>query len=72
MIDLDKLKKISPRDGDLLITTAGVSEADARELMEAISQAVPGIRITVVSGPLELITEQEMNAAGWHRKDEPV
>lgn len=68
MIDIDKLRKLSPRDGDIFLAPDDLSDEVCAELLEAITVINPGIKAMLLRGDLEQQDEAAMNAAGWHRQ----
>ena len=67
MIDIDRIKQLTPLDGDVFLLPAHTSEETAQQFAEALHIAKPGIKAFVAIGELEQLSEAEMNAAGWSR-----
>ncbi|WP_282338495.1 hypothetical protein [Pseudomonas sp. PS02288] len=68
MIDIDKLRKLSPQDGDIFLAPENMAQVTAAELAEALQLSVPGLKAVVLCGNLEQLSEADMNAAGWYRR----
>ncbi|WP_313221965.1 hypothetical protein [Stutzerimonas nitrititolerans] len=68
MIDPEQIRKLSPRDGDILVLPANTTSADIQAFADALRIARPGIKATLIQGELQQLDEAAMNAAGWYRK----
>lgn len=67
MIDIDQIRKLSLKDGDVLALPAEATQEFAFQLIESLRVTSPGLKCSVVLGDIELISEADMNAAGWYR-----
>lgn len=61
------VKKLSPRNGDILQLPAGSNPELGEQLAEAIQIANPGVKCMVICGDLRRLTVSDMNDAGWYR-----
>lgn len=68
MIDLERVEKLSPKDGDVFCLPADTSEEDAKAFADALWTALPGIKCSVILGNIVHLITSDMNAAGWVRK----
>lgn len=68
MIDIDKLRKLNPRDGDIFLAPDDLTDEVCAELLEAITVISPGIKAMLLRGDLQQLDETDMNAAGWYRQ----
>lgn len=68
MIDVDKIQRVDPQDGEVFIFPAGVSFEEAERFCKTIERAKSGVRATVVVGDIQHLDESAMNRAGWYRK----
>jgi hypothetical protein len=50
MIDIDQVRKLSPKDGDVFALPAEATEEFARELVASLMIAAPGLKCSVVLG----------------------
>lgn len=66
-LNLDKVRKLSPADGDAFCLPVGTSMDEAEEFANALHMAVPGVRCLVFIGPVESLDPETMRAAGWAR-----
>lgn len=64
-LNVDDLKKLVIQDGDILVVPESANYEEVRRLAESIRTAKG---VMVVCGPLDKLSEQDMNAAGWYRK----
>ncbi|SFT48907.1 hypothetical protein [Pseudomonas marincola] len=67
MIDIEKIKKLSPRDGDVFVLPITTPGDIAASFAEALNIAVPGLKATVIIGEAQQLSTAQMNAAGWYR-----
>jgi hypothetical protein len=67
MIDIEQLRKLSPKDGDIFVVPDGTSSELAWDLAEALHVAVPGIKALVVCCDIHKIDVADMNRLGWYR-----
>ncbi|WP_321346612.1 hypothetical protein [Halopseudomonas oceani] len=66
---LDAIRKLQINDGDALVLPQDVDPSDINLLMETLRELVPPPqRVMVIVGPLDKLSEADMNAAGWYRK----
>ncbi|QGZ31496.1 hypothetical protein [Stutzerimonas stutzeri] len=68
MIDLERIRKHSPQDGDVFELPADTSPQLAGQFAEALHVAVPGVRCLVLIGTVNQVDEAAMNLAGWYRQ----
>lgn len=66
-IDLEKLRRIDPQDGDVLVLPAEFPQETAEALAEALHLVRPGIKCLVVCGDVRRLDVGEMNRLGWYR-----
>lgn len=67
MIDIDKLNKLSPQDGDVFVVPDGTDFQDMREFGEALHLARPGVKCLVICGDVRKLGVADMNKLGWYR-----
>ncbi|WVM88868.1 hypothetical protein UMZ34_23620 [Halopseudomonas pachastrellae] len=66
---LDAIRKLKIEDGDVLMLPQDVSPSDINKFMDTLRElATPPERVMVIVGPLDKLSEADMNAAGWYRK----
>lgn len=66
-VDLDKVRKLSPTDGDVFCFPMETPLEHAIQFRDAMSYVSPGLKFTVVLGPVDHLTQQQMEDMGWHR-----
>ena len=65
---LDAIRKLKVEDGDVLMLPQDVSPSDINKFMDTLRElATPPERVMVIVGPLDKLSEADMNAAGWYR-----
>lgn len=67
MIDIEQVRKLSPKDGDVLVLPGRTTFEDARAFAKALDEAKPGLKVVMVVGDVRLLSPSDMNAAGWYR-----
>ena len=66
---LDAIRKLKIEDGDVLVLPQDVSLSDINQFMDTLRELVlPPQRVLVIGGPINKLSEADMNAAGWYRK----
>ncbi|PBK04011.1 hypothetical protein CNQ84_11705 [Pseudomonas abyssi] len=66
---LDAIRKLKIEDGDVLVLPQDVSPSDINQFMDTLRELVsPPQRVLVIGGPIDKLSEADMNAAGWYRK----
>lgn len=68
MIDIDQIRKLTPKDGDIFLAPDDLSNELCAELLEAITVINPGIKAMLLRGNLQQLDDAAMNAAGWYRQ----
>jgi hypothetical protein len=68
MIDLEQIRKHSPKDGDVFELPSDTAPQLAEQFAEALHVAVPGVRCLVLIGEVRQLDEAAMNLAGWYRQ----
>jgi hypothetical protein len=66
---LDAIRKLQINDGDILVLPQDLAPSDINQFMDTLREAVPPPQhVVVIVGPLDKLSEADMNAAGWYRK----
>ncbi|MEO1827653.1 MAG: hypothetical protein ABGX82_02350 [Pseudomonas sp.] len=67
-LNLVDVRKLQIQDGDVLTLPDDVDHATLSEFLEQLRQLKHNPKVTIVCGPVDRISEAQMNAAGWFRK----
>ncbi|ERI52172.1 hypothetical protein N878_01195 [Pseudomonas sp. EGD-AK9] len=67
-LDLEQLRKLELRDGDVLTLPADTGRECGAQFAEALQDLHPDKRVLIVLGDVQSLDEAAMNAAGWYRK----
>ena len=64
-VDLDKIRKLSPADGDVFCFPMDTPLEHAIQFRDALKYVSPGLKFTVVMGPVTHLSESKMRELGW-------
>lgn len=64
---LQKMTLLRATRADVLVLPAGTCPHQANDLFRALDQVMAGPPMVVI-GPVQVLDEAAMNAAGWYRK----
>ncbi|MEH6565104.1 MAG: hypothetical protein V7756_07285 [Halopseudomonas sp.] len=68
-LKLGDVRKLQIQDGDVLVVPAGVDPAAVQAFLKVLGELDPApLGVTVAIGPIETISQAQMEAAGWYRK----
>lgn len=67
MIDIDQVRKLEPKNGDMFILPSNTTVEFAEEFKSVVRSVYPDIQAYLVIGDIEQLSEADMNAAGWYR-----
>lgn len=67
MLDIDQIRKHSPKDGDVFVLPEDTDHQLAKAFAEALHIACPGVKCLVVQADVHRLDVAAMNAAGWYR-----
>ena len=60
---------IIPKDGAILSVPDDTPTEALKELSEQLHAIWPDRRFLMVAGDIKTVSEAEMNAAGWHKRE---